>query len=72
MTLYLCAGVYTAQYFVWFCAFAPLVVPGSSLGPRLSVALLGLWAAGLAHWLAWASAREFKVGVFLLRQYSRL
>uniref|UniRef100_A0A7S0RXY5 GPI mannosyltransferase 1 n=1 Tax=Pyramimonas obovata TaxID=1411642 RepID=A0A7S0RXY5_9CHLO len=54
--------VCTAQYFVWFFAFLPLVLPSLSpltLGSPATVAL-GVWGLTQVHWLAWAYALEFK------------
>jgi phosphatidylinositol glycan class M len=54
--------VCTAQYFVWFFAFLPLILPSISpltLGSPVTAAL-GVWGVTQVHWLAWAYALEFK------------
>jgi phosphatidylinositol glycan class M len=57
--------VATAQYFVWWLAFLPLLLPelAARLDVRRARALGGAaaaWAAAVGHWLAWAYALEFR------------
>lgn len=50
--------VVTAQYFCWWLALLPLVLPQSAMGAREAAALAALWAAAELHWLAWAFQLE--------------
>ena len=55
--------VCTAQYFVWWLALLPLVLPSSELLLRANwpraTALGGLWLGGMALWLGCAYELEF-------------
>jgi len=54
--------VATAQYFVWYLSWLPLV--GQELASAHNRAALAraaaAWALALGHWLAWAYALEFE------------
>lgn len=53
--------VCTAQYFLWYTVFFPLILPTSRL--KLcwkGLALISLWLAGELHWLYWAYHLEIK------------
>ncbi|TYZ64760.1 hypothetical protein PybrP1_008897 [[Pythium] brassicae (nom. inval.)] len=53
--------VCTAQYFLWYTAFLPLVFPMTSLRLRWKGALLiAAWFGSELHWLFWAFRLEMK------------
>ena len=56
--------VCTAQYFVWYHALLPLVLPSSAilLRPhrRATAGHVALWVGALALWLGWAHQLEFR------------
>lgn len=52
--------VITAQYFVWFFAFLPLILPSINMTRREAVLCAGLWLFSQLHWLAWAYHLEFE------------
>lgn len=51
--------VCTAQYFLWYLGFIPLIAPRSALSRKAAVLLCCGWALGETHWLAWAYRLEF-------------
>ena len=53
--------VATAQYFVWYLSWLPLVLPDlvQAQNARRIVIFTVLWAGALGHWLAWAYQLEF-------------
>ena len=55
-----CNGVVTAQYFNWWLALLPLVLPHSRLPLASGVVLGGAWLAAELHWLSWAYALEMQ------------
>lgn len=57
--------VSTAQYFVWYLSWLPLVLPqllkhGGRRENRGLIAAAIAWPLGLAHWLGWAYMLEFQ------------
>lgn len=54
--------VATAQYFVWYLSWFPMVLNDllkAQNKPKLLAAAI-LWTTSLGHWLAWAYALEFQ------------
>lgn len=51
--------VVTAQYFVWYSAYLPLVAPFLGIGWRRAAAMAAAWLAAELHWLFWAYRLEF-------------
>jgi len=56
--------VCTAQYFVWYLALLPLVLPSSSLffRPQVQAAIgcVTAWVGAIVLWLGWAHQLEFR------------
>ncbi|CAI5717367.1 unnamed protein product [Hyaloperonospora brassicae] len=53
--------VCTAQYFLWYIAFLPLVLPQTSLAFKWKgVAMIAAWLGGELHWLFWAYHLEMQ------------
>ncbi|CAK4098730.1 unnamed protein product [Aphanomyces euteiches] len=50
--------VCTAQYFLWYSVFLPLVLPTSELSGWQGVAVIAAWFGGELHWLYWAFGLE--------------
>ncbi|EQC35883.1 hypothetical protein SDRG_06632 [Saprolegnia diclina VS20] len=50
--------VCTAQYFLWYSVYLPLVLPHSELSGKQLLAMIGLWFGGELHWLYWAFGLE--------------
>ncbi|KAL4422310.1 hypothetical protein ABPG75_008507 [Micractinium tetrahymenae] len=60
--------VCTAQYFVWYISFLPLMLPDLAAAPnrRRLLGAAAAWGAAMAHWLLWAYLLEFQgAGVHL-------
>lgn len=51
--------VCTAQYFVWYSALLPLVLPHLRLSPARGAAMAAVWLGAELHWLSWAYRLEF-------------
>ncbi|CAI5736851.1 unnamed protein product [Peronospora farinosa] len=53
--------VCTAQYFLWYTAFLPLIFPLTSLQLKWKgVAMIAAWLGGELHWLYWAYHLEMQ------------
>ncbi|OQR83889.1 hypothetical protein ACHHYP_14175 [Achlya hypogyna] len=50
--------VCTAQYFLWYSVYLPLILPSSELSAKQLLLMIGVWFAGELHWLYWAFGLE--------------
>ncbi|EPS69789.1 hypothetical protein M569_04974, partial [Genlisea aurea] len=59
--------VITAQYFVWFFALLPLIIPWSDMKLKWrGLSCASIWVGAQAHWLMWGYLLEFRgANVFL-------
>jgi len=51
--------VSTSQYFLWYVALFPVVLPFLQIRKKTAIGLVLLWIIGQANWLFWAYRLEF-------------